>query len=171
MKILVTYFSKTGNTRKVAEAIYQALDEPDKEIKPMQEAESVDDYSLIFCGFPVHSHSVPVPAQTFLKKIPPRTKVALFSTHGSTKEGQMPKEAINNAIGIVKGGILGFYTCRGEVEEGIIERLMKEPQNRAWAVEAMSAKSHPDSADLEDARFFAMSIMKKVVPFEGYTNE
>ena len=91
MKTLVTYFSKTGNTRKVAEAIYQALDEGDKEIKPMQEVNSVSDYSLIFCGFPVHSHSVPVPAQNFLKKIPPESKAALFSTHGSTTKGQMPR--------------------------------------------------------------------------------
>lgn len=165
MKILVAYFSKTGNTRKVAEAIYQALEETEKIIKPMEEVESLNEFSLIFCGFPVHSHSVPVPAQKLLVKIRPQTRTALFSTHGSLREGRMPREAINNAIGIIKGEILGFFTCRGKVEEDVISKLMKMPQHRAWAMEAMSAKAHPDSADLEDARFFAVSIMKKVVPF------
>lgn len=169
MKILVAYYSKTGNTRKVAEAIYKALDESDKEIKPMEEVESLDDYYLIFCGFPVHSHSVPLAAQSFLKRIHSGMMVALFSTHGSLPERQMAKEAINSAIGITKSDILGFFTCRGEVEEGLISRLLKDPQHKSWAMEAMSAKKHPDSADLEDAEFFARSIMKKILTFNEYT--
>jgi hypothetical protein len=136
----------------------------------MQEVKYLADYSLIFCGFPVHSHSVPVSAQKFLKKIPSDSKAALFSTHGSMTKGRMPMEAINNAIGIVKAEVLGHFTCRGEVEEDVINRLMKEPQHQAWAREALSAKAHPDSADLEDARFFAKSIMKKALSFEEYTN-
>ncbi|HOD70354.1 MAG TPA: flavodoxin family protein, partial [Deltaproteobacteria bacterium] len=60
MKILVAYYTKTGNTKKVAEAIYEALDKNDKTLKPMKEIEDVQGYDLIFCGFPVHAHSVPV---------------------------------------------------------------------------------------------------------------
>jgi hypothetical protein len=38
-------------------------------------------------------------------------------------------------------------------------------------METMSAKAHPDSAVLEDARFFAPSIMKKAIPFKEYASE
>ena len=48
MKILVTYYSESGNTKKLAEAIYDAIEEPGKEILPVQEVQSVDSYDLIF---------------------------------------------------------------------------------------------------------------------------
>ncbi len=171
MKILVAYYTKTGNTKKVAESIHQALDTNDKELKSMKEVEDVGGYDLIFCGFPVHAHSVPVPAQNFLKKIQPSTKVVLFSTHGSQTEGQMPKEAIRNAIGLVKGEVLGSFTCRGEVEQEVIDELMNKPEHRAWAMEARSAQSHPDSADLEDARFFARNIIRKAEGFAKFARK
>ena len=171
MRILVTYYTKTGNTKKVAEGIYQALDKNDKALKPMKEVEDVQGYDLIFCGFHVHAHSVPVPAQNFLKKIPASAKVALFSTHGSQREGQMPKEAIHNAIGLVKGEVLGSFTCRGEVDQEVIDELMNRPEHRAWATEARSAQSHPDSADLEDAQFFARNIVRKAVSFADFARK
>lgn len=169
MKILVTYYTKTGNTKKIAEAIYQALDKKDKDLKPLKEVEDIESYNLIFCGFPVHAHSVPVPAQNFLKKIQPAVKVALFSTHGARTEGQMPKEAIRNAIGLVKAEVLGSFTCRGEVDQTVIDELMSRPEHHAWAMEAQSAQLHPDSADLDDAQFFAKNIIKKAMSFAEYT--
>ena len=102
MKILVTYYSKTGNTKAVAEAIYEALGKEDKDIRPIKEVENTEDYPLIFCGFPIYAHSVPVPAQNFIKGIPSGTNLALFSTHGALREGKMPKEAIEHAIGLQK---------------------------------------------------------------------
>ncbi|HPW68816.1 MAG: flavodoxin family protein [Desulfomonilia bacterium] len=171
MKILVAYYTKTGNTKKVAEGIYQALDKNDKELKTMKEVEDTEGYDLIFCGFPVHAHSVPVSAQNFLKKIPPSAKVALFSTHGSQREGQMPKEAIHNAIGLVKGEVLGSFTCRGEVEQEIIDGLVNRPEHRAWAMEARSAQSHPDSADLDDAQFFAKNMVRRAVGFTDFARK
>ena len=168
MKILVAYYSKSGNTKKVAEAIFDAVDKEGKEIRPMKEVENPEGYDLIFCGFPVHAHSVPVAAQNFLKKIPREAKVALFSTHGALPEGRMPKEALDNAVSLVKAEVLGSFTCRGQVEPSIIEELMNKPEHRAWAMEAGSAQSHTDSADLDEARFFAGNILKKFIGFKGY---
>nr|MQY61352.1 flavodoxin [bacterium] len=44
-KILVTYLSQTGNTKKIAEAIFEDL-EGDKTIKPMDEVQKIEGYSL-----------------------------------------------------------------------------------------------------------------------------
>lgn len=68
-RILVTYFSLTGNTKKVAEAIYKALD-GDKKIEPIDKIESLESYDLVFIGFPVMAHSVPLRVGEFLKKNP-----------------------------------------------------------------------------------------------------
>jgi flavodoxin len=54
-KILITYFSQTGNTKQIAESIYESL-QGDKTIKPVDEVQKIEDYSLLFIGFPVHSH-------------------------------------------------------------------------------------------------------------------
>jgi flavodoxin len=81
-KTLVTYFSQTGNTKKIAEAIFEAL-EGEKAIQPIDEIQQLEEYNLIFIGFPVHSHSVPFIIHDFIKNIPENKKIAFFSTHGS----------------------------------------------------------------------------------------
>lgn len=162
MKILVTYYSKTGNTRKVAEAIQNALDGKNVYLEPINDTQAKDGYSLIFCGFPVHAHSVPLPAQEYIKSLKAGQKLALFSTHGSLRDGRMPKEAIENAIGIAKNTrLLGSFTCRGQVESEIIDALSDKPEHQAWAIEATSANGHPDEIDLEDAKLFALDMVKK----------
>jgi flavodoxin I len=162
MKALVIYFSQTGNTEKVAQAIYEALP-IDKEIRKIQDLESAKGYDIIFCGFPVQVHSVPGKAQTFVKGLGEGQKVAFFSTHGSLRGGQLPKQAFENAIGLAsKAKVIGHFGCRGKVDPKIIEMLMKKPENKAWAEEAQSAAGHPDAADLVDAKDFALKMLKKV---------
>ena len=40
MKVLVTYFSETGNTKKVAKAIYEGVGQAEKEILPIEDYKS-----------------------------------------------------------------------------------------------------------------------------------
>ena len=53
-KVLVAYMSKTGNTKKVAEVIYDEI-QGEKEIKTIEEVESLNSYDLAFLGFPIHA--------------------------------------------------------------------------------------------------------------------
>lgn len=161
MKTLVTYFTKTRNTEKLARAIYEAISGT-KEIMPVRDVQSVDDYDLVFCGFPVHSHSVPFPVQDFLKKLPTGKKLALFATHGSLRAGELAKTAFEYAMSLAsKVKVLGTFGCRGKVEPKLIEALIKQPEHRAWAQMAQSAASHPNAADLADGKAFARNIMDK----------
>jgi flavodoxin len=158
-KILVTYLSQTGNTKKIAEAIFASL-EGDKTIKPVDEVQEIEGYSLIFIGFPVHSHSVPYKIEGFLRNIPEGKKIALFSTHGSLPGGHLATEALEHAAVIAsKVKVLGTFTCRGKVSMAALEVLSKSPEHKAWAEMAPSSQTHPDEADLEDARSFAKRII------------
>lgn len=158
-KILVTYLSQTGNTKKIAEAIFEGL-EGDKTIKPMDEVQEIEDYSLMFIGFPVHSHSVPYKIESLLQKIPQGGKIALFSTHGSLPGGRLAREALEHAaVTASKAKILGTFSCRGKVSMAALEVLSKSPEHKAWAEMAPSSQTHPDEADLEDARSFAKRII------------
>jgi flavodoxin len=154
-KILVTYISWTGNTKKVADTIFEVL-EGDKTIKTMDEAQILDEYNLIFIGFPVHSHSVPFKTEELIKRIPPGKKIALFSTHGSLTGSRLSREALEHASILVSNSkILGTFTCRGKVSLQALEVLSKSPEHKAWAEMAASAQTHPDEHDLDDARSFA----------------
>ena len=148
MKALVTYYTQTGNTEKIARAIFEALP-LDKELIPVQDLQGAKGYDIIFCGFPVQVHSVPGKAQP--------------STHGSLRGGQLPKQAFEHAIGLAsKAKVIGHFGCRGKADPKIIEFLMKTLENRAWAEEAQSADGHPDAADLADAKEFALKMLKIV---------
>jgi flavodoxin len=158
-KILVTYLSLTGNTKKVAEAIFDAL-EGDKTIKTIAEAQNLDIYDIIFIGFPVHSHSVPFKAEELIKRIPAGKKIALFSTHGSLTGSRLSREALEYASVLASSSkILGTFACRGKVSLQAMEMLSKSPEHKAWVEMAASAQTHPDDNDLEDARSFANWIM------------
>ncbi|MGD1972050.1 MAG: flavodoxin family protein [Desulfobacterales bacterium] len=52
MKALVAYYSESGNTEKLAKAIFDGISIPEKEMVPIGEA-SVKDHDVIFVGFPV----------------------------------------------------------------------------------------------------------------------
>ena len=162
MKALVTYLSKTGNTEKVAQAIHEGIAFVEKEILPIKDVRDMGKDDLFFVGFPVHDHSIPGIAEKFIRKIPEGKKVAFFATHGSLRGGVFAITAFYYAISLAtKKKVLGTFGCRGKVKEPVIEKLLKSPQDKYWAIEAQSAGQHPDSHDLEDATRWARWMVLK----------
>jgi flavodoxin len=157
-KILVAYLSQTGNTRIIAEAIHSAL-EREAVLASIRDVDSTDPYDLIFIGFPVHSHSVPLPVEGFLKSIPPGKKIALFSTHGSLSGSRLSREALEHASIIAsQNKVLGSFSCRGKVSAQAMEVLKQSPEHQVWIEMAVTARTHPDENDIADARTFARWI-------------
>jgi len=157
--LLVTYYSLTGNTKKVAEAIFEALPHP-KTIKPMSEVQSLDEFDLVFVGFAVQSHSVPFKAEKFLQSIPKGKKIALFSTHGSVTGSRLSREAIEHAVVVSsQAKLISTFSCRGKVSPQALEVLSRSPEHEAWVDMAASASTHPNEHDLADARAFAQWVL------------
>jgi flavodoxin len=157
MKVLVTYYSQTGNTEKLARSIYEAI-HVEKELRPIQEVKDVEGYDIIFVGFPVHAHSVPAKALPFFKRLPEGQNIALFCTHGSLRGGQLPRQAIEHAIGLATRA----FGVRGKVDVKLIDALIKQAEHRAWAEEAQGACGHPNESDLADGKTFAREILAKI---------
>ena len=71
-RALIIYWSKTGNTRKVAFAIKEGLEKAGVEVSIMRsdEAEGVDfyDYDLVCIGSPSYQWHPPQPLDDFLKR-------------------------------------------------------------------------------------------------------
>jgi flavodoxin len=160
-KTLVTYFSRTGNTKKVAESVYEALD-GDKTLKPIEDVVGLAEYDLVFIGFPVQSHSVPYKAEEFLKKIPPDKKIALFMTHGSLPGHRLSREAMEYAVVLAsRAKVLGTFSCRGKLSPLALEHLEKSPEHQEWVEMAVSANTHPNETDLAEAKVFARFVKTK----------
>jgi len=162
MNVLVAFYSETGNTRRVAEAIFAGLEHAPKTLLPIDQVGELGGYDLIFCGFPVINHGVPEKVVQFLKRIPAGKKVAFFASHGSLRGGEKAVSAFYAAVSLTgRQKVLGTFGCRGQVKLQLIEALMEKFPHRAWAIEAQSADGHPDAADLEDARAFAQQMFYK----------
>ena len=159
-KFLVTYFSQTGNTKKVAESIFSAIN-GDKTILPVEKLDDIKlvDFDLIFIGFPIHSHSVPFKVEKVIRALPKEKKIALFSTHGSLSGDFLSREALEYATTLSPHtDLLGTFACRGKVSIKAQEFLSKSPEHKYWAEMSPSASGHPDDNDLEDARTFARKM-------------
>jgi flavodoxin len=166
MRTLVTYYSESGNTEKLAKAIYEGLEATNNEIAEIGEEKDFDDYDVIFVGFPVHGSSVPPKAEKCIKKIPEDKMLAFFGTHGSLRGGPLSVSAFHYAISLApQARIIGTFGCRGEVKASLLEGLLNKAEHRFWALEAQSAEGHPDDADLEDGKQFAKLMLGKAEQF------
>jgi menaquinone-dependent protoporphyrinogen IX oxidase len=93
---VIIYWSKTGNTEKVANAIKKGLEEIGIQVtmKRPEEAENIDyfDYDLVCVGAPSYSWHPPEPMTNFLKK-----KFAAYRQQGKIKLSA-PKVLGKNAL-------------------------------------------------------------------------
>jgi flavodoxin len=164
MNVIVTYMSLSGNTEKVAEAIYEEIRER-KEIKPMDEVNSLEAYDLVFFGFPMHGFGCPEEGQDFLKNHCQGRQVVLFVTHGApeySEELQPWLEACREAAAGTE--VVGMFNCQGELAQYVADHLLASdnPRHRAWGEGRESTIGQPDESRLQKAREFAREVMKKI---------
>jgi flavodoxin len=164
MSVLVAYFSETGNTKKVAEAIYGEI-EGAKEIKELAAVENLEAYDFSFIGFPIQAFGPAKPAKEFLEAHGAGKQVALFITHASPEDAEPLEEwlaACKAAAADTK--LVGVFNCQGELAQAIADLLAnaEDPQIRAFSEGRSETVGQPDETRLEKARGFAREIMEKV---------
>lgn len=163
MKTLVTYFTETGNTKKVAEAIFGEIG-GEKEIKDMGGVASLEGYDLIFVGFPVQAFAPPRPVKQFLQDKCKGKKVVLFMTHAQREDFDELAGWLETCRKAAEGAeIVGEFSCQGEIQQPILDAMSsnEDPYMQKLASGAATSKGQPDEARLERARSFAREIMAK----------
>jgi flavodoxin len=165
--ILVTYHSVTGNTRRVAEAIYQAIP-GEKQLLEMSMVKPGDCYDLVFAGFPVMQFRPSREASQFLKTLKPGQKLALFVTHAMFPDGH-DKAMSEMLVGVLRkcrtavpqANLCGFFNCPGELA-GPVEKMLAEsgiPLLRQFAAMSERTRGHPNVPDLEKAHRFCEMVI------------
>lgn len=172
MKVLVAYFSQTGNTEKIARAIHEeASGNNEVELKKLEEADpsALDQYDFIFIGSPLHAGNLAGTVKDFLKAIKAGSgqKMAGFITHAAPAypDQDMEKFAEPIKTACKEKGIeyIGCFDCQGFLTEALHE-MIKKSQNltdEQWAERVRQMTGHPGEEDLNKARAFTREIMEK----------
>lgn len=140
MNVRVTYYSATGNTRKVAESIAGAASSTATSIDAYHEDGTVD---LLFLGaavYATHGHSIHELVRKFIAGLEPAKikKVALFSTGFIQSEAIPGMRKLLEARGIAV--LPESYFCLGRF--------------------ALFNLGHPNALELEGAAAFARKLTK-----------
>jgi flavodoxin len=170
MKVLVTYWSQTGNTLKIAEVIYESLS-CEKVLKPFDEVEKLDGYDLMFIGFPIMQFGPPPVAKKFIAAHANGKNIALFVTHATPSNSSDPAQQAMLAKELEKckaicshANFLGIYHCQGELSEKISNELLESgiPMLMEFASMRPSTLGHPNTEEMKLAAEFAVKIQKEI---------
>jgi flavodoxin len=165
MKVLVTYMSQSGNTKKLAEAIYEEI-QVEKEIRTWKEIESFDGYDMIFVGFPIHQFGVSKLEKDFLEKHTKDKKIAVFVTHATPPQAPYLQPQLDRCKGAVaEANLVGFFNCQGELSKDIAEVLknMDNPEMQKFGEMRDITLGHPNNEEVEQSRKFAIEIMNNQI--------
>jgi flavodoxin/ferredoxin len=151
MKSLIIYFSLTGNTRKIAEAIYKGICGIGEkcDIRNLKEVnmQSLPGYDLIGIGSPVH-YAEPLNVRNFIKQMPvlKGKHCFIFYTHATWPEVFLPSILeILQPKGMITIGSGHWY---GEH----IDQQFPFPYPTA---------GHPDKIDIEEAGQFGREMVDR----------
>ena len=124
MKGIIIYSSKTDNTKRMAEKIYEALkDEYEMTIKDIRDSPEIENYDFILLGGWVDRGTLEPQARKYLDKIKNK-KLGLFATLGAMPDSEHGRKVIKNLENLLIGKeSLGQYICPGLVDPKMIEKL------------------------------------------------
>ncbi len=164
MNTLVTYYSRTGNTKKIAEAIFEVISEQ-KAIMPIDEVIDVNQYDLLFVGSPIEQHGITRVVREFLSEKVMKSKVALFITHSAPEGSKSANTYVAECEKIVQGlvDLIGIFNCQGELSEAIANHMMNSgnPQLQKYASTRNNTLNLPDEVRIEKSKQFAREIVKE----------
>jgi flavodoxin len=163
MKVLFTYRTLTGNTKKVIDAMYDEV-QVKKELKSWEEVQSLEGYDLTFVGFPIEAMGPGSAATEWLATHVDGKRIALVITHGSPEDGPPLQGWLQKCRDAAVGAqIVGLFHCRGDMSEALIEGMIKSdnPQFAEWGKRAKETpRGFPDASALKRARKFAQELVR-----------
>ena len=170
MKILVAYFSQTGNTEKIAQAIQEeSLQANETELHQIEgiDPAAIDAYDFVFIGSPLHAGNLAAPVKEFLDQMRVKTgqRLACFITHAAPAYPEQDMSQFSEPIRSFcdKNGLqfTGHFGCQGYLTEALHE-MIKNRQgltDEQWAEKVELMRGHPDDEDLIRARDFAKKVL------------
>ncbi len=149
MDVIVVYFSQTGNTEKIAEAIRDGIVSTGNrcDLQPIKEVNKSDliHYDLIAIGCPTFYYREPLNVKGFIQALEPvdGNQAFIFCTHGSVMGNTL--YYLNEELGLKGYAVVGSFDSYGS-------------SSLQFYPEVMHTQGHPDSIEYEEARTFGSTI-------------
>ena len=171
MKVLIIYLSQTGNTEKIASAIYEEVSRSNEavlckldEVDP----DSIKTYDQVFFGSPIHAGTIAKETQDFLEKLPrlPGLRLAGFITHAATAYPKQTLEQMAQPVAEICRDkdveYLGCFNCQGYLADFMHEAVkkMQNASDAEWQEKVKRMMGHPNANDEADAKAFARKSLK-----------
>ncbi len=165
MKILVAYFSRSGNTKQVAQSIFDTLP-AEKEIITIGSQPASSEYDLLFLGFPIESYGPPKKITKYLKDLTKNQPVVFFLTHGVPVEHPLLSEWRNTCKTFFhpNAQIIDTFSVQCEVADYVVESLKKSENEmvRAWGNHSHHLIGMPTTDQLTQVREIINKILTRV---------
>lgn len=169
MKVLVTYFSQSGNTEKIAKAICEeASKASDADLKKLEELtpDMVAEYDCIFMGSPLHSGSLAAPIKECLSvlKTTSGQQMAGFITHMAPAYPEQDMDAFAEPMKTAckEKGIefKGCFDCQGFLAESMHGPVQKKlnMKDDQWTEMVKQMTGRPNQKDVENAKAFVKGL-------------
>jgi flavorubredoxin len=142
-KILILYYSRTGNTKKMAEAVAEgakALQGVEVELNYYVPAETLGDYDAIMIGVPTYHHDMTIDIKNLFEEAAEK-KISLKGKVGAT---------------------FGSYGWSGEAPKLVLE-IMKNKFEMSITEPPLLAKYVPDQAMLERCKELGKRIAERLM--------
>jgi flavodoxin len=181
MKVLIAYYSETGNTKKIAEAIYEEASSHHEvvlgRVKKLKVTQ-LDEYDLVILGAACHDSDLARPLKKMLAELPrnPKYKLAGFFTHATYMPGDSERNTASFDRWAAKCGpsfentcqekniqFLGYFHCMG-VPSKPIERFIHREiivADDEWQEYLLEVRTHPNAQDLLNAKEFTQEVLAK----------
>ena len=165
MDVQIIYTSRTGNTEKLAEAVFAAVPVKEKNVKRIEERTERDDGDLYLVGFWTDRGTAGSEILDLLGSLHGK-KVALFGTCGMGNDPQYYKRILNGVAAFFPedSEYLGGFLCQGKMPIQVRQRY--ESMRGVSDTEQIDrmirnfdeALLHPDRKDLKAASDFVKSL-------------
>jgi len=182
MKILIVYYSETGNTAQIARAIHvEALSlGHGARLKAVSDVEpaAFSAYDLVIFGAACHDSELARPAKALLDQLPhsPAFKLAGFVTHatvmpaGSERDRRLYERwaagcerSFREAALAKKIDFLGYFSCQGAASPAIEQYIHKMilTDEAEWGEYVEDLRTHPGEEDVQGARTFVRDVLAR----------
>lgn len=158
MKSLVIYSSQTGNTKKLAKAVFETL-KGEKNIYTIDDAPDPASYDFVAIGFWLKAGKPDPKTVEYLSRIGRGKRLFLFATHDAAIGSDHSKNAMAHAKALAPNvEISGTFSCQGKVNPKVLEKVKEKPQLPAWLDDAPDAIGHPDESDIEELKHIVSTL-------------
>ena len=170
MKVLITYFSQTGNTEKIAKSIHEeAALHSEAHLVPLVELspDMLEGYDAMIIGSPLHSATLAEPVKACLESMTPSSIkcMAGFITHFAPAYPDQDMkgfaEPLQAACAKNNMEYMGTFDCQGYLTDnlhGMVQEKLGLTDEK-WEEMVTQMTGRPNDEDVKSAKAFVRALL------------